>query len=180
MPEYIRTNRPGYALTVAIEQPTPENAQIIKYISGIRKEYIEWNPLTEQMYSPRPDPRYFKKKIVVMRAGEEVIGKETPENMLTAGMNPFFQIVYKIVKRGNITSHEDIVRSLLNEERIFSASDPNSLDIIEGILEHMNENEYYLLKHHGKLKVGFELPKSYRLREYKRGYDPFDGIPRMA
>jgi len=174
MPEFIKTNRPGYALEEAMERTNKENAIIVRYESGLRKEYIEWNPLTEHIYHPKVDPRYYRNKTLVMRAGEEVIEKEVPADMLTAGMNPFIQIIYKVVHRGGITSKEDIIRSLLNEERVFPASEKHSLRIIEGILEYMNENEYYLLKHGEKLKVGFELPKSYHLVQYKRGYDPFE------
>ena len=174
MPEYIKTNRIGYSLESAIERTTPDNAQIVKYSRGLRKEYIEWNPMTEQIFSPKIDPRYFRQKKLVMRAGEQVIGKDIPEDMLTAGMNPFIQIIYKIVKRGGITSREDIARALINEERVFSASDKKTIDIIEGILDFMNKNNYYLLLHDNSLKLGFELPKSYHLVKYTRGYDPFE------
>jgi hypothetical protein len=180
MPEYIKTNRPGYDLDDAIERSSPENAVIIKYEGGLRKEYIEYNALTQHMYNPKIDQRYFRRKKIVMRAGEEVMDKETPANMLTAGVNPFIQIIYKIVKRGGVTSYEDVVRALLNEERVFPSEDETSIEIIEKIIEYMNEGEkgeggdYYLLLHKGKLKVGFDLPKSYHLVEYKRGYDPFE------
>lgn len=172
--EYIKTNRPGYGLDEAIEQTSPENAVIVKYESGLRVEYIEWNLLTETMYRPKPDPRYFKLEKIVMRAGEQMLGREIPPNMLTANMNPFIQIIYRIVLRGDITSHEDIIRSLVSEERVFSESDPDAVHVIDGILKYMNKEKYYLLLHEGKLKVGFELPKAYHLVEYKRGYDPFE------
>jgi hypothetical protein len=180
MGEYIKTNRMGYTLEDAIERSSKYNAQILKYESGLRKAYIEWNPLTEQMFKPLPDPRYFKKKTVVMKSGEEVLGKELPPDMLTAGINPFIQIIFKIVQRGSITSKEDIVRSLINEERVFQSFDKNTVLIIEGILEYMNKPEedggggYFLLRHHGKMKIGFELPKTYHLVEYRKGYDPFE------
>lgn len=170
----------GYTLEDAIERSSKENAMIVKYESGLRKDYIEWNPLTEHMFKPLADPRYFKNKTVVMKSGEEVMGKELPPDMLTAGINPFIQIIFKIVKRGGVTSHEDIIRSLINDERVFQASDKNTIPIIEGILEYMNKPEdvggggYHLLLHDGKLKVGFELPKNYHLVEYKKGYDPFE------
>ena len=140
----------------------------------MRKEYIEWNPLTEHMYRPKPDPRYFRQKTAVMRAGEKILKKPLPDDMLTAKTNPFIQIIYKIVKRGGITSKEDIVRSLVNEERVFSIADKTAIQTVEGILDYMNSEEFYLLKHEGKLKIGFELPKTYHLVEYKRGYDPFE------
>ena len=38
----------------------------------------------------------------------------------------------------------------------------------------MNKNNYYLLLHDNSLKLGFELPKSYHLVKYTRGYDPFE------
>lgn len=180
MPEYIKTNRLGYSLDDAIERSTSENAVIIKYEGGLRKEYIEWNPLTQHMHNPKIDPRYPRRRKIVMRAGEEVIDKDTPPDMLTAGVNPFFQIIYKVVQRGGITSYEDIVRALLNEERVFSASDKYSIETIEGIINYMNEGEdgeggdFYLLLHKGKVKIGVDLPKSYHLVEYKRGYDPFE------
>jgi len=181
MPEYIKTNRPGHTLENAIERTNGNNAVIVKYEGGLRKKYIEWSPLTEQMFRPKTDPRYFRRKTIVMRAGEEVVEKDVPPDMLTANMNPFVQIIYRIVQRGGITSHEDIVRALLTEERVFSASDKNAVDVIEGILGYMNRREYYLLQHDGRLKVGFELPKSYHLVEYKRGYDPFEyHIMRLA
>ena len=182
MSEYIKTNRLGESLDDAIERSNSENAIIIKYEGGLRKDYIEYNPLTQHMFNPKIDPRYFKRKKIVMRAGEEVIDKDIPPDMLTAGVNPFIQIIYKVVQRGGITSHEDIVRALLNEERVFSASDKYSIETIEGIIRYMNEGEgkgerggdFYLLIHNGKLKTGFDLPKSYNLVEYKRGYDPFE------
>lgn len=174
MAEFIKTSRPGYSLEEAIEQTSTENAQIVKYESGLRKEYIEWNLLTDDMYNPKPDPRYFKQQKLILRAGEQILGKDVPPGMLTAGMNPFLQIIYRIVLRGNIITHEDIIRSMLGEERVFSESDKSAVDIIEGLLEYMNKNNYYLLLHEGKLKVGFELPKAYHLVEYRRGYDPFE------
>jgi len=180
MPEYIKTNRVGHSLDDAIERSSPENAVILKYEGGLRKEYIEYNPLTQHMYKPTIDQRYFKRKKIVMRAGEEVMDKDTPPNMLTAGVNPFIQIIYKVVQRGGITSFEDIVRALINEERVFPKSDENAIKIIEGIIDYMNRGEkgeageYYLLLHKGKLKTGFDIPKSYHLVEYKRGYDPFE------
>ena len=180
MPEYIKTNRLGYSLDDAIERSNSENAVIIKYESGLRKDYIEYNPLTQHMFNPKIDQRYFRRKKIVMRAGEEVMDKDTPPDMLTAGVNPFIQIIYKVVQRGGITSYEDIVRALLKEERVFSASDEYSIGTIEGIINYMNKGEkgeggdFYLLLHNGKLKTGFDLPKSYHLVEYKRGYDPFE------
>jgi len=180
MPEYIKTNRLGESLDDAIERSTSENAVILKFEGGLRKDYIEYNPLTQHMYNPKIDPRYFKRKKIVMRAGEEVMDKDIPPDMLTTGVNPFIQIIYKVVQRGGITSNEDIVRALLNEERVFSASDKYSIGTIEGIIRHMNEGEtgegddFYLLLHNGKVKIGFDLPKSYHLVEYKRGYDPFE------
>jgi len=180
MPEYIKTNRLGYSLDDAIERSSSENAEIIKYEGGLRKEYIEYNALTQHMYNPKIDQRYFRRKKIVMRAGEEVMDKETPPDMLTAGVNPFVQIIYKVVQRGGITSFEDIVRALLNEERVLPSGDERSIKIIEGIIDYMNKGEkgeggdYYLLLHKGKLKTGFEIPKSYHLVEYKRGYDPFE------
>lgn len=180
MPEFIKTSRIGFTLEDAIERSSKENAQIVKYESSLRKEYIEWNPLTEHMFKPKPDPRYFKNKVIVMKSGEEIMGKDIPTDMLTAGMNPFVQIIYKIVKRGGYTKKEDIYRALINEERVFPVWDKKTLLIIDGILEYMNKPEdeggggYYLLQHHGSMKLGFELPKSYHLVEYKRGYDPFE------
>jgi len=180
MPEYIKTNRLGCSLDDAIERSTSENAIIVKYEGGLRKEYTEWNPLTQHMFNPKIDQRYFKRKKIVMRAGEEVIDKDTPPDMLTAGVNPFIQIIYKVVQRGGITSHEDIVRALLKEERVFPASDEYSIETIEDIIKYMNEGEkgeggdFYLLIRNGKLKTGFDLPKSLHLVEYKRGYDPFE------
>ena len=180
MPKYIKTNRLGASLDDAIERSNSENTVIVKYEGGLRKDYIEWNPLTQHMFNPKIDQRYFKRKKIVMRAGEEVIDKDTPPDMLTAGVNPFIQIIYKVVQRGGITSHEDIVRALLKEERVFSASDEYSIETIEGIINYMNKGEkgaggdFYLLLHNGKLKTGFALPKSYHLVDYKRGYDPFE------
>lgn len=174
MPEYILTSEIGYSLDEAIEQTSSINAVIVKYESGLRREYIEWNPLTANMYNPKPDPRYFKQKKLIMRAGEQVFGKDVPPSMLTAGMNPFYQIIYHIVSRGKITSEEDIIRSLLGEERIFSESDEEAIDIIKGIIETMHEGPFYLLKHAEKWKIGYELPKPYHLVEYIRGYDPFE------
>jgi len=192
MAEYIKTNRFGYSLDEAIEHSTPENAVIVEYINGIRKRYIEWNRETEEMYDPKPDPRYYRKEWIVTRAGEEVQMKDLPSDMLTAGVNPFVQIVYKIVKRGGITSFEDIVRSLLKEERVFPDSE-ESIERIEKLIAWMNdgttdegskkENKgpYLLLFHYGKLKVGFEIPTNYHLVDYKRGFDPFEyHIMRMA
>lgn len=172
--EYIRTAQPGFSIEEAIEQPTPENAVIVKYESGLRKEYIEWNPLTEHMYSPKPDPRYFKPTKIVMRAGEQILGKEVPPGFLTAGMNPFYQIIFHVIKRGGITSEEDIIRAVLGEERIFSESDEDAIPIIRRVLQKMNEGDYYILRHEGKWKPGFELPRAYHLVEYRRGYDPFE------
>ena len=181
MPEYIKTNRIGSSLDDAIERTSSENTKIVKYSGGLRVEHIEWNPSTEQMYNPKTDPRYFRKEKIVTRAGEEVLLKDLPPDMLTAGVNPFVQIIYKIVKRGGITSFEDVTRALFNEERVFSSSDENSIEVIEGILRWMNEGSgdeeggpFYLLLHHGKLKLGFDIPKVYHLVQYKRGYDPFE------
>ncbi len=174
MVEYIKTNRPGFSLDEAIEQTSPENCMIVKYESGLRKEYIEWNPLTEDMYNPKADPRYFRLQKIVMRSGEQLLGKDIPPGWLTAGLSPFIQIIYHIVLRGNITSREDIIRALIAEERIFSESDEDAIPVIEALLEYMNKENYYLLLHEGKLKVGFELPKAYHLVEYKRGYDPIE------
>lgn len=186
MPEYIKTKRPGYSLDEAIERSTYKNAIIVEYVGEIRKRYIEWSHKNEARYRPKPDPRYFRKEKIVTRAGEEVILKELPSNMLTAGVNPFVQIIYKIVKRGGITSFEDIIRALLTEERVFPSEDETSIETIEGIISWMNDGEtkegskdeeggpFYLLAHNKKLKVGFEIPKYYHLVEYKPGFDPFE------
>lgn len=174
MTEYIKTAQPGFTLDEAIEQSTSENAVIVKYESGLRKEYIEYNPLTNMMYNPKPDPRYLKQTKIVMRAGEQILGKEIPPGFLTAGLNPFYQIIHNIIKRGNISSEEDIIRALVGEERVFSESDEDAILIVKGILQKMNEGKYFILRHEGKWKPGFELPKAYHIVEYKRGYDPFE------
>jgi len=174
MPEYILTAKTGYTLDEAIEQTSQKNATIVKYESGLRKEYIEWNLLTAHIYSPKPDPRFFKQQHIVTRSGEQVTGKDIPPGMLTAGMNPFYQIIYHIILRGKVTTIEDIVRSMLAEERVFSESDEDAIDIIKAIIETMHDGPYYLLKHAEKWKVGYELPKAYHLVEYRRGYDPFE------
>ena len=174
MTEYIKTARPGFTIDEAIEQSTSESAVIVKYESGLRKEYIEWNLLTEHMYNPKPDPRYLKQTKIVMRAGEQILGKDVPPGFLTAGLNPFYQIIYHIIKRGTITSEEDIIRALVGEERVFSESDEDAILIVKGILKNMNEGKYYVLKHDDQWKPGFELPKAYHIVEYRRGYDPFE------
>lgn len=174
MSEYILTAKPGYSLEDAIERPSSQSAVIVKYERGLREEYIEWNLQTANMYNPKPDPRFFKQRRLVMRAGEQALGEEIPPGMLTAGMNPFYQIIYHIVERGGITSEEDIIRSLLGEERVFSASEKNVVEVIRGLLDRMNKKKYYILRHEGQWKVGFELPKAYHLVEYQRGYDPFE------
>jgi len=172
--EYILTNKPGFLLEDAIENPTSKNAVIIEYENGMRSGYRPYNRQTKHIFRPKPDPKYRRKERLVGRTEEQDIEKPTPPNMLVSGVNPFFQIIYRVIKRGGITSIEDIVRALLREERVFSSEDEDSRETIEAIVEYMNTKHYYILLHAGKVKTGFELPKGGYLIEYKKGYDPFE------
>lgn len=174
MPEYILSNKPGFLLEDAIENPNSKNAIIIEYEYGVRSGYKPYNTQTRHIFQPKPDPRYRRKERLVGRVDEQDIEKPTPPDMLVSGVNPFFQIIYRVVQRGGITSIEDIVRALLREERVFSSEDEDSIEIIEKIVAHMNTEHYYILLHAGKVKTGFELPKGGHLVEYKKGYNPFE------
>lgn len=174
MLEYIQTNKPGYLLEDAIENGTRKNAVIVEYEYGFRSGYIPYNSQTRHIFQPKPDPRYDRMERLVGRTEEHEIEKPTPPDMLVSGVNPFFQIIYRVIQRGGITSIEDIVRALLKEERVFSSEDENSIEIIEKIVAYMNTKHYYILLHAGKVKIGFELPKGGYHVEYKKGYDPFE------
>ncbi len=174
MLEYIWSNKPGFLIEDAIENPTSRNAVIIEYENGLRSGYTPYSLQTKHIFQPKPDPRYRRRERLVGRTEEQDIIKTTPPDMLSSGVNPFFQIIYRVVQRGGITSVEDIVRALLKEERVFPSADEDSIETIEKIVAHMNKKHYYILLHAGKVKTGFELPKGGYLVEYKKGYDPFE------
>ena len=174
LPEYVQSNKPGFLLEDAIENPTSKNAVIVEYEYGVRNSYIPFNAQTKHIFQPKPDPRYRRRERLVGRVEEHEIDKPASSNVLVSGVNPFFQIIYRVVHRGGITSIEDIVRALLREERVFSSEDETSREIIEKIVMHMNTKHYYILLHAGKVKTGFELPKGGYSVEYKKGYDPFE------
>ena len=184
MLEYIQTNRKGFLLEDAIENPTRKNAVIVEYRNGYRSTRYPYNQTTKHIFQPKPDPRYRRGERLVGRTEEQDIEKPMPPDVLVSGVNPFFQIVYRVVKRGGITSIEDIVRALLREERVFPSDDPYSIETIIEIVDYMNRGQkdkkkdkkgpFYLLLHAGKVKTGFELPKGGYHVEYKKGYDPFE------
>lgn len=58
---YVIRNRLGYSLKEVLKHPSPINAEIVKYVDGVRTQHIEYNTLTEKMYKPIKSLSFLKK-----------------------------------------------------------------------------------------------------------------------
>jgi hypothetical protein len=176
MREYILTPRPGFTVEEAIENTNNENACIIEYEYGVYQHMYPAIPITMQMFRPKPHPSYMRKTHIVLREGEKVLKKTIPENMLSTGVNPFFQVIQRIVTTLDGTQLESIQRSLLYEYLWFPDTSREKR-VIELIVKSMHDDGLLVRIKTKKLeiyKVGIEIEVGQRLVDLVRGYDPFE------
>jgi|APFre7841882654_1041346.scaffolds.fasta_scaffold00775_20 hypothetical protein len=174
--EYILTARPGYTIEEAIENTSIENACIEEYEYGLYLHTYPAIPLTIQALKPKPHPAYMRRTHVVLREGEKVLKKPVPENMLTTDVNPFFQVIQRVVVMLEGTTMENIIRSLIQQYLWFEDTG-REMRTIELIVEKMNSLGLLVkIKEKKKViyKVGLEVESGYRLVDLVRGYDPFE------
>jgi len=171
MREYILSPRIGYSVEDAIENTSEENAVIEVYEYGVWKGSYPVTPLSMQIFKPQPHPRYMRQQRIVLREGEKVLKKPIPEDYLTTDVNPFFQIIQKIVSQHEEMTLEDIARSLIHDMRMFKET-KEDLYIIKQLVNKMNEDGL-LLKWKEKYRVGVKIEMGDRLTPLVRGYDPF-------
>jgi len=174
--KYILTNKVGYDLREAIENPTFENAEIVVLDpAGIEIDRIPVTPLTLYMYNPEPDPRYQKPEKIVTLEGEIEIPTLIPEDSVTTGENPFIQIIYRFVKRRETASLEDIVRHITTEKKLLPNNDYGIGRVIS-MVKQMHDGVLggLLIKKGNLYMTGMKLKTGRRLIKIYPGYDPFE------
>ncbi len=172
MREFILEPRPGYDTEDAIENTDLENSEIVVYEYGVYQYSYPVTPDTMRIFKPKPTPQYRREQKLVMREGEKSLKKPIPADKLTTDVNPFFQIIHKIVKPRERASLEEIQRSLIHDYRVFTES-PDDLYIIQQIVKRMHEDGILLIDR-GSYRVGISLGVGQRLLDFEYGYDPFE------
>lgn len=172
MREYILTPRTGYSVEDAVERTSNENAVIEVFEYGTYVRTYPVMPLTMQMFKPQPHPQYQRHQRVVLREGEKVLKKPIPDDVLTTDVNPFFQIIQKIVKAHEELILEDITRIIIHDHRVFE-EDKEDFRIIVELVNQMHEDGMLILVK-GKYRIGITIGLGDRMIDYVKGYDPFE------
>ena len=170
------TARPGFTIEEAIENTSIENACIEEYEYGLYLHTYLAMPLTIQALKPKPHPSYMRRTHVVLREGEKVLKKPVPENMLTTDVNPFFQVIQRIVVTTEGATLENIIRSLV-QQYLWFEDNRREYRTIELIAERMHTNGLLVRIKEKKreiYKAGIEIESGFRLVDLVRGYDPFE------
>lgn len=172
MKEYILTPRLGYGVEDAVENTSYDNAVIEVFEYGVYKTTYPVLPLTMRIFKPQPPPQYQRHQRVVLREGEKVLKKPIPEDVLTTDINPFFQIIQRIVKSHEEAPFETIVRLLIHDKRVFEET-VEDFKIIEALVNQMHEDGL-LISVKGKYRVGIKISLGDRMVDFVKGYDPFE------
>jgi len=170
--EYVLNPKIGHTVEEAIENTNPSNAKIDVYEYGTWQYSLPALPITMRLLEPEISPAYQRQEHLVMREGEKVMKKPIPEDKLTSDVNPFYQIIYKIVEPRETTTLEEIQRALIHDYQVFEETNED-LHIIERIVEQMNRDGI-ILKHLGAYKIGITLGLGDRVVDFIHGYDPFE------
>lgn len=176
MRRFVLSNKPGYDIKQAVENPSYE-ISIINVVDndGTILDQIQWTPTTDYMYDPQPDPTYQKPYKIKMQTGEMVIPPIVPEDMLTSGENPFVQLLYRYAKKQN-RKFEDFVRHITQEKKLLPKN-PTSIQLIKNIIDEMYEGEEIgglLIKRGDSYTKGVDIKHGRRLIKLHNGIDPFE------
>jgi len=170
--EYILSPKLGFSVEDAIENTSEENAEIEIYEYGIYKGTYPVNSLSLQILKPQPHPSYMRQQHIVLREGEKVLKKPIPEDYLTTDVNPYFQIIQRIVKDHEEASIETVLRILVHDYRLFKET-KSDFKIVRKIMEKMHDDGM-LVTYKKNYRVGLEIGMGDRLIPLVRGYDPFE------
>lgn len=177
MRRFILSNKFGYDLREAVENPSFEISEIVVVDdSGIEIEKIPVTPLTLHMYNPEPDPNYRKPQKIITATGEIEIPLYIPDDMVANGENPFVQIIYRFVKRRDGITIEDIIRHVIKERRLLPAND-YGMDRVKSLVYEMHNGEILgglLIKKGNLYFAGAPLKTGRQLIRIYPGYDPFE------
>ena len=176
MRRFIITNKPGFDIKQAVENPSYESSIIhVLGSDGTVLDEIQWMPTTDYMYDPEPDPRYQKPYKIKMQSGETVIPPMIPDNSVTSNENPFIQLLYRFAKKQNRTV-EDFVRHLTQEKKVLP-NDKKSISIVKNFIEEMYEGDELgglLIKRGDAYAAGVNIKMGRRLIKLQSGYNPFE------
>ena len=170
--EYILSPKLGFSVEDAIENTSEENATIEVYEYGIYKATYPVNALSLQIFKPQPHPSYMRQQHMVLREGEKVLKKPIQEDYLTTDVNPYFQIIQRIVKDHEECSIETILRILVHDWRLFSEN-RKDFKVVKKLVEKMHDDGM-LVTYKKNYRVGLEIGMGDRLIPLVRGYDPFE------
>ena len=177
MRRFYLTNKVGYPLQDAIENPTFENSVIVVMDnSGVEIERIPVTPLTLYLYDPQPDPHYHKPMKIVTVSGEIEIPQMIPEDSVTTGENPFVQLVYRFVKKRQSANIEDIIRHITKEKKVLPENDYGISRVQSTVAEMHNGNVLggLLVKRGNTYMAGVKLKTGRQFVKLYSGYDPFE------
>jgi len=176
MRRFMLTNKPGFDLKEAVENPSFEKS-VIQVIDndGTILDEIQWTPVTDYMYSPKPTPSYMRPHKIKMETGEIQIPPIIPENTVTSGENPFIQIIYRFTNKQE-RKFEDIYRHLTQEKKVLS-DNKKSIYFIEFLIDEMFEGDELgglLIARGDSYITGVKLKIGRTIIPLHAGYDPFE------
>jgi len=176
MRRFILTNKPGFDLKNAVENPSFRSSVIhVVDNDGTILEVIPWTPLTDYMYNPSPHPSYQRPHKIKMVTGEMEIPTIVPENSVTSDENPFVQLIYRFSQK-QPRSFEDIYRHLVHEKKVLADTKP-SLNIIRNLIQEMYEGDTLgglLIKRGDSFITGIKIKTGFKIIPLHIGYDPFE------
>ncbi|MBS3748153.1 MAG: hypothetical protein KGY67_00450 [Candidatus Thermoplasmatota archaeon] len=176
MRQFMLTNKPGFDMKTAIENPSFRHS-IIKVLDadGTVLDELPWHPVTDYMYEPIPDPRYRKPHIVHMQSGELNVNPSIPENHVTSGENPYVQLIYNYTKKDSHTI-EEIIRHLINDKKVLSDTNESRI-IVKKLVVEMFKGETLgglLIKRGNNYIAGVDIKLGRRLIPIHHGYNMYE------
>jgi len=178
MRRFMLTNKPGYEIKQAVENPSYETSIIhVLDNDGTILDEVQWTPTTDYMFDPEPDPRYQKPYKIKMQTGEMIIPPMIPENSVTSKENPFIQLLYRFAKKQNRTI-EDFIRHLTHEKKVLP-DNQGSINIIKNFIREMYEGDELgglLIKRGDAYLAGVDIKTGRRIIKLHNGYNPFEYV----
>lgn len=178
MRRFILTNKPGFDIKQAVENPSYEGSIIhVLDSDGTILDQVQWTPVTDFMYDPTPDPRYQKPYKIKMQTGEMVIPPMVPENSVTSGENPFIQLLYRFAKKQNRTI-EDFIRHLTQEKKVLP-DNKKSIGMVKAFISEMYDGDELgglLIKRGDAYLAGVNIKAGRRMEKLHNGYNPFEYV----
>ena len=176
MRRFIITNKPGYDIKQAVENPSYESSIIhVLGNDGTVLDELQWMPTTDYMYDPEPDPKYQKPYKIKMQTGETVIPPMIPEGSITSNENPFVQLLYRFAKKQN-RNIEDFVRHLTQEKKVLP-NNKKSMNVVKKIIDEMYEGDELgglLVRRGNAYLTGVNIRMGRRIIKIQSGYNPFE------